>query len=100
MLEQVGRLQVCVRDRLGVLNQPTGNCMVEVGPLALHLQVCRGEQPHRLAPARAPLLAPGYPPLRRRERPLGLAIPAGVKDALTTGRGRSPLDVVAHHWTW
>ena len=86
ILDQVGRLHVFVRDRVVLPDQGERRLVVEVGALALDLQRCLGEQPYRFAPPVAPHLASRDPALCHLERPLCLALPAGMQDALASGR--------------
>src|SRR5262245_4487371 len=55
--------------------------MVEIGPLTPHLLMRLRQQRHRLAPTIAPFLATRDTPLRRFQRALRRAIPAGMEDA-------------------
>src|SRR5262249_12124745 len=87
VLDHVGRLQVLMIDRVVGANEGEGRLMVKVRALALHLQMRPGEQLHRFATASAAFLAATHPALGGLECSLSLAIPARMKDALTTGQG-------------
>src|SRR5690348_7722482 len=81
VLDHVGRLQILVIDRVVVLDKSQRSLVVKVLPLALDLLMSPSEQ-HDCFPATvASFLAATQTPLRRLERALRFAIPAGRKDA-------------------
>ena len=85
ILDHVGRLQVFMIDRVAGLDQAERRLVVEVLALAFHLQVCLGQQLHRLASAVAALRAPGHAPLQPFQVLLGLVIAGGGEDVLAIG---------------
>jgi hypothetical protein len=87
ILEQVGRLQLFVIDRIVLPHQRQRRLMVKILPLTAHLLVRLRQQRHGFAPALAPFLAPTHPALGGLERALGLAIPSRVKDAHAIRQG-------------
>ena len=87
VLEQVGRRHVCVLERVVGLNEAERRLLVDVGALALHLQVGTGQQMHRLPPAGAALLAAAHPTVGRLEAAVRPALPPGVEDALAMRQG-------------
>jgi hypothetical protein len=65
VLEQIGRLQIFVRDRIVLADNGKRCLLVEVSALALHLQVLLRQQYGRFPATAASLLAACDAPLRR-----------------------------------
>src|SRR5262249_40247456 len=89
--DHVGRLQIFVVDGVVLVHERQCGLMMEVGALALHLQVCLRKQPYRFLAPIAALLASGDPPLAAPQIRLGTAGAARVVDhRATCHSNRSP----------
>jgi hypothetical protein len=78
ILEQVGRLQVLIIDRVVLAHQRERRFVVKILPLALHILVRFRQQFHGFAAPVAALLAARHPPLAATQIRLSLPVTARV----------------------
>lgn len=92
---QAFNVQLLDGDQTMIIDQPTSNLMVKVGPLVANVRVNPLQKLEGLAAATAPLLTPRHFALRTAEFLLRLPVPARVIYLSTVRKGseRSKADV-------